>query len=251
VRPRLDAAGADLSRVLVLQPKGTRHFTLERDLPQLERALRRRKDARLLVVDPVSAYLGGIDSHVNAEVRGLLAPLAALAAKYGVAVLCVTHLNKGAGGSPLYRATGSLAFTAAARAFWLVGKDRQKPSRKLFLPVKANLTAQPTGLAFSILPSTEDPAVPVLAWEPEPVTVSAEEALAEPARERPRNKAADFLREELADGPRKASELSGRFSEKTLDRAKAELGVRSVRHKDRWYWELPGKGDEDGSDIPF
>ena len=101
IRPRLDAAGADVSRVHVLQgtritladnSTAERAFDLETGVATLEDALADVRGVRLIIVDPVSAYLGGADSNSNAEVRRILAPLAALAAKYGLAVLCVTAL---------------------------------------------------------------------------------------------------------------------------------------------------------------
>jgi hypothetical protein len=106
IRPRLDAAGADVSRVHTLEAVRVqltdgslteKAFNLETDCAALEVALRKHPDVRLIVIDPISAYLGGVDSHSNAEVRGVLARLATLAAQHGVAVLCITHLRKSAG----------------------------------------------------------------------------------------------------------------------------------------------------------
>src|SRR5262249_9449873 len=100
IRPRLDAVGADVFRVHTLdavrvQLSGgsvtEKAFNLETDCTHLESALSQHPDVRLIVIDPRSAYLGGTDSHSNAEIRGLLSPLAALAARCEVAVLAVTH----------------------------------------------------------------------------------------------------------------------------------------------------------------
>jgi hypothetical protein len=126
IRPRLDAAGADVHRIKLLQ--AVRHnyrenqkeaiFSLVTDLPALEAAILAVPGCQLVVIDPITAYLGETDSHKNAEIRGLIAPLAALAAKYGVAIVCVTHLNKSGSGPAIYRSIGSIAFVAAARAVW-------------------------------------------------------------------------------------------------------------------------------------
>lgn len=103
IRPRLEAADADLSKVHILQavrrakPNGEtslEHFSLETDLVALQDAVASLGDVRLIVIDPISAYLGGTDSHVNTRVRGLLSPLAEIASALGVATLAVTHLNK-------------------------------------------------------------------------------------------------------------------------------------------------------------
>ena len=78
-----------------------------------DQTIERTGNVQLVVIDPISEYLGKTDSHSNSEIRGLLSPLAELAAKHDVAVLSVTHLNKpgsGATNKAIYRAMGSLAF---------------------------------------------------------------------------------------------------------------------------------------------
>jgi RecA-family ATPase len=101
IRPRLEACGANLDRVHIIEAvhvtiaKRDRPFTLKYDLDPLAEKLVVSPDAKLVIIDPISAYLSGVNSHKNVEVRSVLAPLAKLAADHGVAVVCVTHLNKG------------------------------------------------------------------------------------------------------------------------------------------------------------
>lgn len=116
IRPRLDAAGADVRRIHSLTTVRRRDgtlagFRLGADLPRLEEALDTLEDVQLLVVDPVSAYLGGQDEHKNAEVREILTPLQQLAERRGVAVVLITHMNKGSGGK---RSTGRWAASPSA-----------------------------------------------------------------------------------------------------------------------------------------
>jgi len=115
IRPRLEAAEADLSRAHILQavrrakPNGETsldHFSLETDLLALQDPVVSLGDVQLILIDPISAYLGGTDSHVNAKVRGLLSPLAEIVSALDVAALAVTHLNKNTS-SALYRATAA------------------------------------------------------------------------------------------------------------------------------------------------
>ena len=185
IKPRLIAAGADIERVHVLQ--GIRAtdsrdtpqpFQLERHLQALEREIERIGDVRLVVIDPVSAYCGRTDTHKNADVRALLAPLAGFAARHHVAVIAVTHLTKGQGNA-IHRAMGSMAFIAAARAGHLVVKDPADRERRLFLPIKSNLGPSPPGLAFRVVKAQCDPAA-VVQWEPGTVSITAEEALRPP-----------------------------------------------------------------------
>jgi putative DNA primase/helicase len=126
VVPRLIAAGADHDRVIIVEAVRAepdngnpteRCFDLSRDIDHLQKVCGDEK-AVLVIVDPVSAYLGdGVDGHSNTDVRRVLAPLAALAAKCRTAVVAVTHDRK-SGGSAGERTIGSIAFIAAPRAVW-------------------------------------------------------------------------------------------------------------------------------------
>lgn len=251
IRPRLDAAGADVSRIHVLttvrQPDGKlAMFNLERDLPALGDALDTVRDCRLVVVDPVSAFMGATDSHKNADVRGLLAPLSELAMNRRVAVVAVTHLRKGEGAA-IYRAIGSVAFTAAARAVWAVAKDKDAPPRRLMLPVKNNLAVDGTGLAYRIIDGA-------LSWEPDPILMTADEALAvarPTGRGRAVPDAAEWLREQLDGEPLPKGEIEARaatagISFAAIRRAKDVLGVRAAKagfgDGSRWFWGLPDEG---------
>lgn len=135
-----------------------------------------------MVIDPITAYLGHTDSHKNAEVRGLLAPLSELAARRNTAIIGVSHLTKAVGSPALMRVTGSLAFVAAARAAFLVTADPQDKARRLFLPMKNSLGPDAEGLAFSIEAATVpspagDLATSRVSWESETVSMTADEAM--------------------------------------------------------------------------
>ena len=265
--PRLKAAGADLDRCYVLDAvRGPdrdgeatfRGFDLSRDISALAATLVRIGDVRLLVIDPISAYLGAVDSHRNAEVRALLTPLSAMAAQLGVAVVAISHLNKGGGVDALSRVTGSLAFGATARAAWIVVKDPQDPARRLFLPAKNNLGPDGSGLSFDIQPVTVDDGIDTsrVVWHVKPVTMTADEALAargggtDRREEAPQRREAEaWLAEVLSDGPVASDELltaAGKvgISRRTLFRAKDALGVVASKGAFRggWAWRLPDEG---------
>ncbi|MBK9019626.1 MAG: AAA family ATPase [Sulfuritalea sp.] len=222
-----------------------------RDIEAIRTAALELPACRLIVIDPVSAYLGGLDGHNNAEVRALLVPLSDLARDVGAAVVCVTHLNKGSGGQALYRATGSLAFVAAARAAWAVARDKTDPDRRLFLPMKNNIGKDTSGLAYRI---AETNGVPHVVWEGEAVDIDVDDALNHGGQidyeASARGEAEDWLRDQLSAGPLSAKEITSAAREvgiarRTLDRAKTVLGIRSKKvggkgNKDgKWIWELP------------
>lgn len=125
LRPRLDAHGADVRYIHLLQGveriddeghKNQTPFSLA-DVQALEMALQANPDCRLVIVDPVGAYLGGkVSASADNEVREVLSPVARLAEQYHVAVLVVAHHRKAAGYSADDLVLGSRAFTALARA---------------------------------------------------------------------------------------------------------------------------------------
>jgi hypothetical protein len=189
IRPRLEAAGADLTRCHVFDtvedraPNGTprrRAFSLATDLPRLSAALAGLPDVALVVIDPVTAYLGDTDSHKNADVRAVLAALAEVAARHGAAIVAVSHLRKSGAGEALLQVTGSLAFVAASRAAYVIVKDQDTPQRRLMLPIKNNLGEDQTGYAFSVDSARLDAGIETsrVTWEAVAVTVTADEALA-------------------------------------------------------------------------
>lgn len=260
IRPRLDAAEADCSRVHILQAvravdtdgkPAERMFSLKRDIAVLEALLPTLPDCRVLFIDPISAYLEGADSHNNTDVRGLLAPLAKLAADHGVAIVMVQHLNKNSGGSAMYRSMGSVAFVAASRAAYIVTKDQNDPERRLVMPIKNNLAKDSTGLAYSV--RTADNEAPVIAWETEPVTMTADEALTPSDTDEDKSEtdwAVGFLENELAGGSKTAKEINTEakaagIKEKALRRARTRLGVipKKSGFNTGWIWTLPGHED--------
>jgi hypothetical protein len=256
IRPRLDAAGADVSRVYVMtgvndidQDTGRpvhRMVSLKKDLAIVEDLLRTLPNCRLLVVDPISAYLDGADSHNNSDIRGLLAPLSDLASRYGVAAVGITHLNKGGHTNALYRATGSLAFVAAARAVFMVSKDKDDPARRLVLPAKNNLAPDTTGVAYSVIEAENG--APAVGWEPDPVTITAEEALTSESDDvrSEREEAEEWLLDVLAGSPIKTIELQkwareAGHSWRTVKRAKTALKIEATKSgfSGGWSWSLP------------
>lgn len=267
IRPRLDAAGADVRRIVALQavrrnykegPAKESTFSLETDIQALEDAILAVPGCRLVIIDPITAYLGATDSHKNAEIRGLLAPLSALAAKHSVAVLCVTHLNKSASGPAIYRAIGSIAFAAAARAVWAVTKDNDDPRRRLVLPAKNNLAPDALGLAYSLEPYGPN-GTAVVAWEPDPVSMTADEAMQADAGNSDAedgNQAKAWLRDALKDGPMPAKKVldqgkANGFTNKAVRRAFHDLKCERKKSdfEGGWVWWAPSVSED--SEVPM
>jgi hypothetical protein len=258
IRPRLDAAGADVSRVLATQSvprldaqgqpeEGS--FFIPRDLPWLREAIA-HKDARYVLIDPLMAYLhpGEVNSYRDQDVRTALAPLARLAAETGAAIVAIRHLNKGTASNPLYRGGGSIGIIGAARSGLLVAEDPEDKDRRILARNKGNLAAPVPALAYRIQVTAAG--VPAVEW----LGVTEHTAaglLAEPTGIEERSatdEATTWLADELAAGPQRAGDVQNAakaagIGEKALRTARERICVRPPRKvgigkESYWAWEL-------------
>ena len=273
--PRLMAAGADLTRIEfvdgVKDQNGVRKFNLQQDLEALKAKIAEMKAGgkrvELAWMDPVSSYIGKVDSHNNAALRSVLDPITEAAEASDVAIASITHFNKGSadkGLKAVNRVMGSAAFTNAPRAAFAVMRDFDHEHRILVLPLKINIGERPKGLAFRLggrVVGKDDDGLDVFAtnveWELDPIDNSADEVLAAsaPGAKDPSalDEACDFLRNELAAGAVKVTDLEEHaaalaISSRTLRRARIKLEVvaEKVAFDRGWIWRLP----EDGQTSP-
>jgi len=245
IRTRAEAAGADLDRFHYLKSvidKDGRPgvFSLQEDLARLKEVIVAIGDVALVIIDPVTAYLGAgkIDTHKTADVRAVLSPLTEFADEQGVTILGITHPPKAVGGRAMNAATGSLAFIATARSAYLFSREEEN-GRTLMLPIKNNLGPRKDGLAFRINQRivAGNIVAPHLDWDHEPVTVTANEVLAAESERTSGdrsalNEAMDFIRTELLRGEVEAAVVQEQarkagISVATFRRARDELKKRA------------------------
>lgn len=265
LRPRLDAAGADCNRIALLQtvtetidseygePRTRRRLPTLADLGAIETAIK-TVDAKLVVVDPVMAYTGRAETNSDSDVRSLLAGLAALAQRTGVAVLAVRHLNKSGGGNPLYRGGGSIAFIAAARVGLLVAADPDDPSgeSRVLAVTKSNLAKMPPALVYRVNENANGVAYIQWLGETEHTAKTLLASVVDDDEKGALGEAKVFLADLLEDGPVEVKHLKGEarnagIAEKTLQRAKTALGVQAIKfgfgETGYWTWSLPRNAD--------
>jgi hypothetical protein len=248
VRPRAEAAGADLDRLVLAGALNGRVPRFPEDMPVLE-DLVVGLGVELVVIDPLMSFLPpGVAANLDQCVRQALTPLADLADRTRCGILLVRHLTKGGSDRAVYRGQGSVGIVAACRTGLLATARRDDPEGRVLSVSKSNAGRRPASLGYRVRGTAEDR--PVVEWTG-PVQLSADEACrAQPVGLRMRERATDWLRLHLSAGPRPAADLlaaaaAACIPERTLERAKKELPVRSHQHYIRatdqrvWYWYDP------------
>jgi hypothetical protein len=239
LRSRLEAAGANLKRVAVLNDA----VTIPEGLALLERSVFRVK-AKLVVIDPVMVFLGP-NANTDQTVRRALTPLKELAEKTNTALVLVRHLNKSGGRRSLYRGSGSIGIIAATRSALLAGIDPKDQNMRVLCHVNSNLGPLAPSLRFEPVKTDDD--VVRVEWRGE-CDYTPEDLLGTPKQKGEKLEDAQaFLLKLLADGPVEQGTVKAKAAEaaiayRTVERAKEMLGLRSKRK--RWgpgskcFWQL-------------
>lgn len=243
-RPRAEAAGANLDRLIVLTGPDLHSLRFPESLPQLADVVAQHRPD-LLIIDPIVAFLSPkIGANADQCIRRVLSQLARIGEASGCTILMVRHLRKAGSANALYRGSGSIGFIASARTAFLAARHPDHPEHSVLAVSKCNLADPPPSLGFRV--KSDANGLPVIEWL-EPLDISANALGVIPTETlRPREKAIEWLRQQLANGPRKSSEImalaaTGAIPERTLLRAKSELAVcsKQVHYKEgghEWYW---------------
>ena len=218
VKPRLELAGADCEKILVIDESDK---SLSMADERLEEALA-KTEAKVLILDPIQAYLGGgMDMNRANEARDMTKKLGALAEKYQCAILLIGHMNKASGNKAAYRGMGSIDFFAVARSVLLVGRIEGEPNTRAVM-------LSETG--FHWLGDYE---------------ITADEVLGGIAPKANKLEQAKQMLCELAETTNMVQsnevfEMADEqgISKRTLENAKKELGIRAKKINNSWYWEL-------------
>jgi hypothetical protein len=254
---RLKAAGADLAKIhilesVVLADGAEKLLSLRADVDAIKNAAVRLGECRLIVIDPVSAYLRGVDDNRNAVLRGVLSPLKNLAERLSVAIVLVSHLTKGGSANGKHRVLGSIAYVGACRANHLFAPDPDDPTgrRVLMLDNGGNVASPAPTLSYLIEDRGAGPAV---VWSDEMVPITVEEALRPRSPLDPEDDSEEarecelWLRSFLESGPRPSVDVIKGASEagysrfqlrRAKHRIKAVAQRRGFQHDAQWIWGL-------------
>jgi hypothetical protein len=264
IRPRLDAAGGDPSRVFSLATLPEAFgagplFALPSHLPLLAEILPRLAIA-LLIIDPLVAFLARrLSVHNDQAMRRVGVALKARAARTGLAIVAVRHRNKSSGGHPLYRGGGRIGIIGAARCGLLLAADPADPTRRILAVSKANLTQPTPSLAFRLIPVPNTDVARVV-WDGESPHTAAD--LLRPITNGERANAVREVRiwlcQALATGPRPATEMQAEanargfspFAVKQARRAAGIVALKSRTANGGWNWSLPSPHGEEEHPTP-
>lgn len=251
--PRLMEAGADITRVVFLTEKVQANWSMAA-LKTLDEAIRQAQHCDkgkvlLVVVDPPTSFMAGVDDHKNTELRSLLTPLKDWAKQQHVAVVLITHVNKGGAAKTeaMMRVMGGVAWVTGVRVAYMFAPDPDDETRQLWVPLKNNLAPKGKGLAYRIAGGTDR--VGRVEWLGE-VEMTADEALGKERRPR-QILATEWLierfREKLEwssdDFWRSAREHN--VSKNAINEARVKLNMPKPRKTvslggdDTWVWWVP------------
>lgn len=232
IKPRLIAANADVSKVMVIDETD---IELSMTDHHLEAAIQ-QTGAKLVILDPLQAYLGAkVDMHRANEVRPVFKHLATVAEKYGCAIVLIAHMNKSAGMKAAYRMLGSVDITAAARSVLIVGRIKNTPTVRVMVHSKSSLAPEGEPIGFELNPETGFAFIGKY-------HISVDELLDGISTVSKLDEAEHFLETLFADIdeiPQKEIISQAKLrniAKRTLDEAKKKLHISSVKVGSQWVW---------------
>ncbi|MDR2978266.1 MAG: AAA family ATPase [Rickettsiales bacterium] len=235
IKPRLESVYADCMKVAYLEYDG-KPITLADD--RVEQAVI-RSDAKLLVFDPSQGFVGDADMNRAGDIRAVMQKTATLTDKTGCTVLLVGHMNKTSGGKGIYRGFGSIDLAATARSMILVDRVKDNADIRAVVHIKSNLAPEGKPIAFELSDNCW------FRWI-EGYSITQDKLLGDQNRadDVKMQDAIKLLIETLQEGKITASELYeickvAGIGSRTVESAKSMLGIKSIKHQGKWYWEFP------------
>jgi RecA-family ATPase len=234
IKPRLEAVGADCSRVVVIDES---EQPLSFSDSRIEQAIAATK-AKLLILDPLQAYLGeNVDMHRANEIRPIFKALAGVAERTGCAILIFGHMIKAMSQTKgMYRGLGSIDIAAAMRSILLIGRDKENPNTRVMAHLKSSLAPEGKAIAFEM----DEGFRWVGAYEME-----LDDLLngTRPEKDTKESQAITLILEMLREGEKPCNEIYTRLAEygigrRTAENAKQAAGIKAFRKGAAWYWTL-------------
>lgn len=240
--PRLKACGANLERIAYIEESDT---TLTMGDERLEKVLD-ETGARVLILDPIQAYFGnGTDMNRAGDIRPIMSRLSRIAAKRKCAVILIGHMSKGKNNNGLYRGLGSIDIPAAARSVLLISKMGDDKQERILAHIKSNLAPLGSSIIFRI---NENSTITWLNRSKLTATDVMENNFKD--ADDKLDKAKFIIQELIKNNENHARTIltacigSG-ISKRTINTAKEQLGIQSLKGKGGWYWVMDNEAEEE------
>lgn len=234
IKPRLLAAGADCGRIAFLENEEN-PITLDDE--RLEQAIKDTQ-AKLLVIDPLQAYLG-IDNDMQRSnsTRSVFGRLAKVAERTGCAVVLIGHMNKSSRTKGIYRGLGSIDIAAVARSILLVGRDSSNPYYRIMIQIKNNLAPEGKAFVFELNPDLG------FSWIGQEEHEMEDLLFQRSKGESKLDKAKEYLKLLLNGSDMPCADIlekmrASGIGTRTVEQAKKDMGIISYKLGDKWYWRL-------------
>ncbi|MDZ4135493.1 MAG: AAA family ATPase, partial [Paracoccaceae bacterium] len=246
IKKRLEANGADLSRVFIQ----SRQFQLTAEMVEWMDGEIAEKKPRLVILDPIQAFMSGVDGNSNIDVREFMSRLGEIAMKRKCAIICVRHFGKGAQDKAMKKGLGSTDFVGISRNQFGLARRKDDVRGFIVLHMKTNFE-KGRAMLFTMGDADgrkgEQPKIGFdrfIDIDPDEFFSGAMSTRGPDQDEREVGK--EFLLEALADGPKPAARLKSKgearaISASTLDRARKELGIITAKKGKIWFWSLPSE----------
>jgi archaellum biogenesis ATPase FlaH len=256
IRPRLWVADADLDRVHMPVMKQTRsrkfyrHMeSLDKGVALLEREIREIGDVKLVFIDPIMSFVGTAGAYPPHKVRELMNPISELAMRHKIAIVCTLHMSKDKSKRGNERMLGSGSFVQVARSKLFVVAPDANSSKRLLISERSNISSERNNaVEFALVKNETDH--PAVEWGRDLEDIDSDKLNklldGKVSHVGKRAQAADVLREALEEGPVTAKNIERLAKDagigmNTFEAAKKDIGARSVRRDNIFWWELPPK----------
>ena len=127
--PRFIRANGDREKLIFINEK---EAPISFDDARIEEAIK-TTGAKLLILDPLSSYIGDCQLNAANEVRPRFNHLIRIAKETNAAIVIVNHLNKMFGTKAIYRTPGSIDIVGAVRSALLIGRSKENDDERVMV----------------------------------------------------------------------------------------------------------------------
>ena len=242
IKPRMELNGANLERIFFIKEGEDPAADLNKE--KIESAIKSTK-AKIFIIDPVQTILGrlGHDGE-SGTIREYLNMLAGIANRTGCAIILIGHLNKNENGKDLYRGLGSVDIVAAARSVLRVERIEQGSTVRVIRHIKASLSEEGEDFAFEIDENRGINWIGTINLHEEGNEIAEQSGYIKTSKyDQVKGILLELLRKEDLSYSAIQQKTKNISCVRTLNEVKKDLGIKSIKKIDGWYWHLPGKDE--------